>query len=595
MNMIDMLVVSVPVLDLQYPPSSPAVIKGCLRSAGYAAHTADFNILLRDLVKEKNLEWWREQYDFESPYLGSPTAETNSKFLFKQSTIVDEWLTRCIEVIQQYNPRWLGISVFCYKSHKSALILALEVRKQLPHIKIALGGRGASSYFLGPDHPQVKLKLKERFGYYPTFKPFGPLLLAYNFVDYVIEGDGEVAVINLLKDTNENNLVTGRIQDIDIESIPFVDYSDYDLDKYEYIHGEPLLAITGSKGCVRKCTFCDIPVLWPKYKFRSGEHIAREMMHLNSLHGVKKFYLTDSLVNGSLNAFTDFIKTLSEHNNQSSEKITWVGQYITKRASKRQDDEYYKMLKDSGGEGLTIGVESGSDKVGNHMKKKFSTLDVDTELAYFDKYQITCVLLFFSCYPTETWEDFTETIDMFIRYHKYCASGTIYKITLGIPYTHHPDTPLWNMQDDIGLTKASGSDILWLLDNNKELTFYERIRRRLILQEVSVALKLPMSRNAPEINQILNTFKLHNNSIIDFFGAKPKIEYYDDVYNITPYDTLLMPLEIQRQVYEHLNNNNHLIEHTLRLHVGLNDDISFDSDLYTELKETLINGVDITN
>jgi len=184
---------------------------------------------------------------------------------------------------------------------------------------------------------------------------------------------------------------------------------------------------------------------------------------------------------------------------------------------------------------------------------------------------------------------------MFIRYHKYCASGTIYKITLGIPYTHHPDTPLWNMQDDIGLTKASGSDILWLLDNNKELTFYERIRRRLILQEVSVALKLPMSRNAPEINQILNTFKLHNNSIIDFFGAKPKIEYYDDVYNITPYDTLLMPLEIQRQVYEHLNNNNHLIEHTLRLHVGLNDDISFDSDLYTELKETLINGVDITN
>jgi radical SAM superfamily enzyme YgiQ (UPF0313 family) len=594
MSAIDMLVVGVPVLDLQYPPSSPAVIKGCLIDAGYTAHTADFNILLRDLVKDKNLEWWQEQYEFESPYLGPPTAETNAQFLFKNSTIANEWIDQCMTVIEQHNPRWFGISVFSYKSHKSALVLALEVRKRFPNIKIALGGRGASSYFLGPDHPQVKLKLKERFGHYPAFKTFGPLLLAYGFVDHVIEGDGEAAVISLLSGMSGDNLVMGRIQDIDIESVPFVDYDDYDLSKYEYINGEPLLAITGSKGCVRKCTFCDIPVLWSKYKFRSGDHIAKEMMHLNAEHDVKKFYLTDSLVNGSLTAFTDFIKTLSEHNNQNDEKITWVGQYITKRASKRQEDDYYKMLKDSGAEGLTIGVESGSDNVRNHMKKNFSTYDIDTELAYFDKYKITCVLLFFSCYPTETWDDFTETVDMFIRYHKYCASGTVYKMTLGIPYTHHPDTPLWNMQDDIGLTRAPGSDILWLLEDNQGLTFYERIRRRLILQEVSVALRLPMSRNAPEINQILNTYKLHIESIAEFFGPKPEIPVYDDIYNRTPYDTLLMPPEIQQQVHEHLNINEHLIEPVLKLHTGLNDDISFDSELYTELKEALINGIDTT-
>jgi len=588
---IDMLVVSMPVLDLQYPPSSPAVIKGCLKSAGYTAQTSDFNLLLWELCKENNLNWHTEQYQFESPYFGS-TDSDNIDFLIKNSLIAHQWADRCIEIINDVNPTWLGISVFSYKSHKSSLLLALEVRKRLPHIKIVLGGRGASSYFAGPDHSQVKLKLKERFGYYPISKTFGPLMLEYGLVDHIIEGDGEQAVIELMHGVQEDRIV-GKIEDIDIEAIPYVDYNDYEINKYQYIN-EPILAITGSKGCVRKCTFCDIPVLWPKFKFRSGDHIAQEMMHLNKQHGVKKFYLTDSLVNGSSTAFVDFIKTLAKHNNENNDKITWVGQYITKRASNRQQDEYYRMLKDSGAEGLTIGVESGSDLVRTHMKKNFSTHDVDTEIAYFDKYQITCVLLFFSCYPTETWQDFLDTVDMFIRYHKYCASGTIYKITLGIPYTHHAQTPLWNMQDDIGLVRADGSDILWLLDSNKDLTFYERIRRRLILQEVAVALKLPMSRNDPEINQILNTLKLHYKSISEFFGPKPSFTSYPDLYNTTPYTSLLMPPEIQEQVSIHLNNNQDLVNRTLQLHSGLNDDIKFDSNLYTELKEALLDGNEFT-
>jgi len=420
----------------------------------------------------------------------------------------------------------------------------------------------------------------------PIEAKFGKLLLHYKLADHVIEGDGEIAVIELLKGVSEN-LTVGKIEDINIEDVPFVDYEDYEIESYDYIN-EPILAITGSKGCVRKCTFCDIPVLWPKFKFRSGEHIAKEMMHLNKQHGVKKFYLTDSLVNGSLNAFRDFISTLSEHNNKVDDKITWVGQYITKKASKRQEDEYYKMLAESGAEGLTIGVESGSDNVRIHMKKNFSTHDIDTELAYFNKYKISCVLLFFSCYPTETYEDFLDTVDMLIRYQKYCASGTVYKMTLGIPYTHHAQTPLWNMQEDIGLDYTSGSDILWLLNSNKELTYYERIRRRLILQEVSVALKLPMSRNAPEINQILNTYRLHYDKIVEYFGPKPFINWYIDMYDLTPYDTLLMPIEIQSKIKEHLNSNQELVQKTINLHSDLTDDISFDSELYLEMKEELI-------
>jgi radical SAM superfamily enzyme YgiQ (UPF0313 family) len=583
--MIDLLVASVPVLDLQYPPSSPAVIKSCAISAGFSSRTIDLNLLLKKLCGDNN-NFYAIQYNFENvdPNVVD-TRDTIDAFFDNDKDILKLWLEESISQIKSYTPRWLGISVFSYKSHKATLALCIEIKRQLPDIKIVLGGRGASSYALGPDHDYFYQRIQAFFGPYPGLN-FGETLLHYGVVDNLIQGDGEQAIIDLLNGTAEEN-IRANVEDIKLETVPFVNFDDYELDQYNYIN-EPTIPITGSKGCVRKCTFCDIPVLWPKFKFRSGEHIAKEMIHLYHKHGVKKFYMSDSLVNGSMQAFTDFITVLAKHNQAYPERaIKWVGQYITRPISNALNDQYYDLLKASGGEGLTIGVESGSDAVRAHMKKQFRTVDIDAELEQFDRRGIVCVLLFFSCYPTERWEDFLDTVNMFIRYQKYCASGTVYKLTLGTPYTHHPQTPLWNMQEEIGLESKKGSDILWRLNKNKELTFIERVRRRLILQEVSTALKLPMSRNAAELNQLANSLQLHRQDITEYFGVE-KVKTWDDSYNILGYKQLLMPPEIQQQVYEHLRLNPTLSARILEKHNNINDDISFDSESYVKLKEMII-------
>ena len=583
--MIDLLVVSVPVLDLQYPPSSPAIIKSCAIAAGFSSHTLDLNLLLKKICGDSN-NFYAIQYNFENVNPDSiETKDTIDAFFDNDKEILKLWLQESINQIKDYQPQWLGISVFSYKSHKATLALCIEVKRQLPDIKIVLGGRGASSYALGPDHNYFYQRMQAFFGPYPGLN-FGETLLHYGAVDSIIQGDGEQAIIDLLNGTAEKNTQTS-VDDIKLETIPFVDFDDYELDQYNYVN-EPTIPITGSKGCVRKCTFCDIPVLWPKFKFRSGEHIAKEMIHLYNKHSVKKFYMSDSLVNGSMQAFTDFITVLANHNQQNPETaIKWVGQYITRPISNALDDRYYDLLKASGGEGLTIGVESGSDAVRAHMKKQFRTVDIDAELEQFDRRGIVCVLLFFSCYPTERWEDFLDTVNMFIRYQKYCASGTVYKLTLGTPYTHHPQTPLWNMQEEIGLESKKGSDILWRLNNNKELTFVERVRRRLILQEVATALKLPLSRNAAELNQLANSLELHKNDINEYFGTE-RVNAWNDIYNILGYENLLMPPDIQHQVHEHLTLNPALIHRIMKKHTNINDDISFDNDSYVRLKEMII-------
>lgn len=585
MKKLDILIVSVPVLDLQYPPSSPAIIKACAKAAGYSARTLDLNILLKNLSSDEQ-EFYTTQYQFEnvSKDIDENYQDIVDLFFTSSKDKIRKWIDISIEEIAKLNPTWLGISVFSYKSHKSALVLCERVKKRLPKIKIVLGGRGASSYPLGPDHFAFISKSKKYFGSYKS-AVFGEALLHYNLIDSLIQGDGEQAIIDLLSGSQIESQ-HGDINKINLETLPFVDFDDYKLDDYNYVN-EPTIPITGSKGCVRKCTFCDIPVLWPKFKYRSGEHIAQEMIHLYKKHNVQKFYMSDSLVNGSMKAFKDFIRTLADYNLKNQEaRLKWVGQYITRPISKELNEEYYALLKASGGEGLTIGVESGSDAVRAHMKKQFKTVDIDAELEQFDKHGIVCVLLFFSCYPTETYEDFIDTVKMFIRYQKYCASGTVYKITLGIPYTHHQHTPLWNMQEDIGLSIKKGSDILWSLNTNSTLTFKERIRRRLILQEVATALRLPMSRNTPELNQLIDSMKLHKQDIKEYFGKEEKIITYTDNYNLLG-NKVLMPPDVQTMIAEHLNATNY-IKKILAIHKNTNDDIQFDNSAYLELRELIL-------
>lgn len=579
---LDILFLSVPVLDLQYPPSSAAVLKACIKQAGYSARVHDTNILLKDICKE---EFVNVSNEFETINKGSVKDNLVESLFDNHCAIIQQWLDTILDDIREKNPRWLGISIFSYKSHKAALLISLTVRQQFPNIKIAVGGRGASSYPFGPDFVAFKNKFHQLLNK-DVSDTMGGSLLSAGIIDSFIDGDAEQEIINLLvKDTPR---LSGKIETLDLETVPPSDYDDFDLEKYEYVN-EPTLSITGSKGCVRQCTFCDIPILWPKFKYRSGTHIATEMILLNKRYNVNKFYMSDSLVNGSLVAFKDFLNSMADYNSKNpTNTIRWVGQYITRPVHQvHQIEDYYDLLKTSGAEGLTIGVESGSNAVREHMRKKFTTFDIDTELSEFDKRGITCVLLFFSCYPTETWRDFLDTAEMLIRYQKYCATGTVYKLTLGIPYTHHRNTPLWNMQEKIALDYNESSDILWLLKDNPDLTFHERIRRRLILQELCFALALPLSRNAAELNQLKYTLQYHRLSLKEYFGEPAPINIYPDVFNITPFDQLLMPLELQRKLYSHLQANPDLNQQIKNIHTDSEQDITYDIEGYNNLKDEL--------
>ena len=574
MNKLDILFVSTPLLDLSYPPAGPAVLQAVVKSYNKTCSFFDSNVYLyNDVCGRNDLLFEQIGNKFITPVIDIISGDVKDLDVvdmffddddFNGKYYIRRWLDETVNKILAYNSEWVGISVFSYFSQRTSFLLARQLKKINPNLKIVVGGKGATVALFGPDNQAFTTRLAHLF----TAEQrdtigfnFYDVMLGLGMADLAIRGEGENAIMEMWNPKLEENLkskpinfIRGRVEDLVMEDVPFVNYDDYHLDQYRYTTGQKLLAITGSKGCVRKCTFCDISVIWPKFKHRTGKHIAAEIIHLYKKYGVKKFFLTDSLVNGSQSAFTEFVAELSAAKTaENISDITWHGQYITRPINQIKQEIYHNM-EISGAEGITIGVETGSNRVREHMDKKFTNEDLDHEMEQFSCNNINTVLLFFSSYPTETWEDFLDTLTMWIRYQKYAANRTIYKMTLGQPYTHHAETPLYLMQDEINLRTGPNSDILWLLESNPGLDFIERLVRRVISQEVAVALNLPLARNTPELIQLTHTLKSQRAMIEEFFDLTDKnIPVYQNIYNLPNLsDALLTPPDVQKLVYDHI-------------------------------------------
>lgn len=574
MAKLDILFVTTPLLDLSYPPAAPAVLQAIVRTNGKTCNFFDTNLyLFNDICGRNGVQFEQISNKFITPVIDSiPEDAANLDIVdlffdhddFHGKYFIRRWLDEVVSKIIEYDAEWIGISVFSYFSQRTSFLIAYELKKHNPNCKIVIGGKGSTVALFGPDNTAFTQRLSHLFtaDQRDTIgSNFYDVMLGLKLCDLAVRGEGENSIMEIWSPKLELNLnskpinfIRGKIEELQMEDVPFVDYDNYKLDEYRYITGNKILAITGSKGCVRACTFCDIGVIWPKFKHRGGKHIAAEMIHLYKKYNVKKFFLTDSLVNGSKSAFKDFVDSLSIAMKQEGiTDLTWHGQYIT-RPIKQVDQEIYAAMADSGAEGLTIGVETGSDAVRDHMAKKFSSVDLDHEMEQFSKHGLDAVLLFFSSYPTETWQDFLDTMNMWVRYQRFAADRTMYKMTLGQPYTHHADTPLWLMQDEIELSVDPSSDILWLLKDNPDLDFVERLVRRVISQEVAVALNLPLARNTPELIQLTATLISQRREIESYFDLTRKtVPLYVNQMNLPNLpDYIMTPPELQQILYKQL-------------------------------------------
>jgi len=441
----DLLIVSVPFTDTTQPLQAPAILKAVAKKHNFTAETIDLNYSFRTSGHE-DLEFLKQYY---------MSGYTDRSDKIQQAETYVETVTN--DILKKYIPRYIAISVFTYQCQTFASLLAQNIKTKRSEIKIIFGGQGLTTNGIHANDSWPK-ECKE-----------------LGLIDHYIIAEGEQALINLLKQGSGKGIDNADWeQKLDIDDLPYPDYENYDLNNYE----QKTLLITGSRGCVRRCTFCDIHKHWKRFVFRSGQSIADEMISQSQKYNIYNFSFTDSLVNGSMKAYRDFVSILADYNQHAEKKLSWSGNLIV-RGIKSMTEEDWTNTKKSGAKSLALGVESGSEKIRNEMKKHFSNKDLDEFMEQAHKNDVKCTFLLVIGYPTESHEDFLDTLRMFKKYKKY--QKVIECVALGSTLGILPGTPVADeLTDEI---EINGGENFWLYKKNPTLDFRERIKRRMIIGE----------------------------------------------------------------------------------------------------------------
>ena len=152
------------------------------------------------------------------------------------------------------------------------------------------------------------------------------------------------------------------------------------------------------------------------YRQRNASSVLDEVEYLYN-KGTRLIWFVDSLVNGNLKELKDFAKGVIERGLD----IKWIG-YA--RCDKRMDYEYLKLLKDSGCFGLKFGAESASNKVLDDMKKRVTNVEMEENFIDCKKLGIRVITTWIQAFPTETSNNFLETLTFINNTQK-----TIHRIT----------------------------------------------------------------------------------------------------------------------------------------------------------------------
>jgi radical SAM superfamily enzyme YgiQ (UPF0313 family) len=465
--------ISIDIINADKPPASLAFLAGACEQAGREYHAISLNSVFIDRF---------DQHTYNQIY-----SDIKIGNLEKFDDLIGPVLDSVIDQMIDFGSDCLLISVFSYLQLTLAEKFLRRLQGSLWQGVVVAGGPGIT--------------------YQESGRPTnGRILAALDLVDLYCLGEGDRVLteylisghvglgLNRKSDAWENWVP--QLNDLD-QAYVMPSYKKVNVVAYKNLESKssPVFSLSGSRGCVRRCTFCDVAKTWPKFRFRSGKSLAKEVLKHHHDVGAVHFTLVDSLINGSIKSFREFNEEMVrlKDQNHSLIRFSYNGMFIV-RNKHSHPEELFALMAQAGCESLAIGVETGSDRLRFEMDKKFTNDDLEYHLEMTQKYHIKNFFLTFVAYPTETRQDFEQTLQMLDRFQKYLIDGTIGGINHSGIFGMLADTPVYDAMDEIGimLHPDSGNKLNWHNVHNPDLTVKERIIRDLTFRKRALDLRYPM-------------------------------------------------------------------------------------------------------
>lgn len=474
-----------PAWGVLFPPYNLAKLTGLLREYDYSIKVYDLNI---ESYQSLDKDYWRG----ENYFLWTIKENFNEKILPNIKPLFD----KVIQEVVDANPKVIGFSIYNTNIHASEYMVN-ELKRLLPNSCFIAGG------------PEVATG-NSMFGL-----PFN-----YEFV-----GESEETLLSFLENIPQEYETRKKIGSTDsklkLENYPFPDYSDYNLSNYQHPDG---VSIETSRGCVAQCSFCSETYFW-KFRSNTPDRVVEELEYQKTKYGVKRFWFVDSLVNGNLKVFERIIDLIIE----KKLDIKW-NSYA--RCDGRMERGFIQKIKDSGCTCISYGVESGSQKVLNDMRKKVDIWEIENNLQDGKDVGLFNHVNWMIGFPTEEPIDFLHSLQLLANSRKHIDAISP-GFGAGPAQFSHMQTD-WKVYDIVGDNWLAERTFLnaWYTTDYKNTILHRFIRIKLFHVWLEI-----LKDNAESV--ILNSQRYHN--IKDYYTFETTNsckEYmnYDEYVNLNKFE-----------------------------------------------------------
>ncbi|MFN3967124.1 MAG: B12-binding domain-containing radical SAM protein [Endomicrobiia bacterium] len=250
-------------------------------------------------------------------------------------------------------------------------------------------------------------------------------------IDIVVIGEGEETFYELVKSIDEGNplenikgicfkkdkkiIRTPPRDFVILDKLPDIPYHLVNLDDYLPLYnGRRSIFFQSSRGCPYNCSYCYNNVV-NKRKWRAfsaEETLSRIQRLVTKYKNIQDIYFVDD------EFFIDIVRAEKIITGLKKMNITWQVQGVDILCLKNMDEQFLWLLKNSGCVRLTVGIESGSQRIREIMNKKGTVEDILSVIQKLKKYNIIIYCSFMVGIDSEKIEDIKETVNLIFEMQK---------------------------------------------------------------------------------------------------------------------------------------------------------------------------------
>lgn len=257
------------------------------------------------------------------------------------------------------------------------------------------------------------------------------LLKAFDFIDAVVMGEGEITLEEMVRsdfeldrfktipglvyrDETEIRVNEKRSLVPNMDDLPYPDYSLIRFEDYLAAEGRQFLPhVEVGRGCPYSCTFCSTALMWEKdFRVKSPKRILDEMNLLYREHGFKDFDFIHDNFTTSKKFVLEFCGYMETHN---TDGLTW-------NCSSRTDCidvPRLELMHRVGLRGLFFGIESGSERMQKVIRKGLRFERFEPILLRANELGLNATTAFILGFPEETADDMDQSVLKALHYRLF--------------------------------------------------------------------------------------------------------------------------------------------------------------------------------